>query len=55
MGGGAAGVAAAWALSRAPDTFTVTIWEKASVLGGVATTERLVLPDGSEVELNDGA
>ena len=55
IGGGAAGTAAAWSLSRFPERFAVSLWEAAPVLGGVATTERLKLPDGSEVEINDGA
>ncbi len=54
VGGGAAGSAAAWALSRDPSRFAVSLWEAAPVLGGVATTETLTLPDGSSVDANDG-
>ena len=54
IGGGAAGTAAAWSLSRQPQRFAVTLWEAADALGGVATTETLSLPDGSEVAANDG-
>ena len=54
VGGGAAGTAAAWSLSRTPATHAVTLWEAAPVLGGVATTERLTLPDGSTLDVNDG-
>ncbi|EME25969.1 hypothetical protein Gasu2_42600 [Galdieria sulphuraria] len=47
VGGGASGVAAAWSLSRGP--FQVEIWEKASRIGGVATTLEL----DSGVYVND--
>lgn len=53
VGGGAAGTAAAWSLSRTPG-FAVSLWESAPALGGVATTEQLTLPDGSVVAINDG-
>jgi predicted NAD/FAD-binding protein len=53
VGGGAAGTAAAWSLSRSP-RFAVSLWESAATLGGVATTERITLPDGSVVAINDG-
>ena len=53
VGGGAAGTAAAWSLSRSP-AFHVSLWESAPVLGGVATTESLTLADGSIVAINDG-
>jgi predicted NAD/FAD-binding protein len=55
VGGGAAGVAAAWSLSRHPERFAVSLWEAAPQLGGVATTERVTLPDGTTVAINDGA
>ena len=32
----------------------MSLWEASPVLGGVATTEELVLPDGSRVRANDG-
>lgn len=53
IGGGAAGTAAAWSLSRSP-RFAVSLWESAPALGGVATTEKVSLPDGSAVSINDG-
>ncbi len=54
IGGGAAGVAAAYSLSCHPIKFSVTMWEATGFLGGVATTETLHLPDGTEVRINDG-
>ena len=54
VGGGAAGTAAAWSLCRSADKYAVTLWEHAPVLGGVATTEELQLPDGTTVRANDG-
>ena len=54
VGGGAAGTAAAWGLCQCPERFDVTLWEAAPCLGGVATTERLKLPDGTDVSANDG-
>ena len=38
IGAGAAGCAAAWSLSRYPDSFEVHVWEAADEPGGVATT-----------------
>ena len=55
VGGGAAGTAAAWALSRHADRFAVSLWEAAPALGGVATTECVSFPDGSAATINDGA
>lgn len=68
IGGGAAGSSAAYALARHNETithsssrsshnhqrFVVSLWEKSDVMGGVATTESLSLPDGTTVEINDG-
>jgi predicted NAD/FAD-binding protein len=57
VGGGAAGTAAAWSLCRSAESvekYAVTLWEHAPVLGGVATTEQLQLPDGTTVRANDG-
>jgi predicted NAD/FAD-binding protein len=54
IGGGSAGTAAAYSLSRSPDKFDVSLWEAAGVLGGVATSENLNLPDGTTVRINDG-
>lgn len=47
VGAGAAGMAAAWSLSRHPDEFDVTVIEAGSVPGGVACT--FTLPDGTPV------
>lgn len=38
IGGGAAGCSAAYALSLSPDLFQVTLFERAAVLGGMATS-----------------
>ena len=38
IGAGAAGMSAAWSLSRHPNRFEVEVWEAASVPGGVATS-----------------
>jgi predicted NAD/FAD-binding protein len=38
VGGGAAGMACAWSLSRHPDMFEVTVLESLSAVGGVAST-----------------
>ena len=45
VGAGAAGMAAAWSLSRYPDRYLVTVIEAGPVPGGVACT--LNLPDGT--------
>jgi predicted NAD/FAD-binding protein len=50
VGAGAAGIAAAWSLSRHPDKFQVEVWEKAAVAGGVATSEDV----GNGQYINDG-
>jgi len=49
IGGGAAGSAAAYALTRSP-SFDVTLIDRASLLGGVATTSTLF----DDVRANDG-
>lgn len=60
IGGGAAGSSAAYALARqnhiknSKKKFDISLWEKSSILGGVATTEELSLPDGTTVHINDG-
>jgi hypothetical protein len=54
VGGGSAGTAAAWSLARSRERFEVSLWESQAVLGGVATSEELALPDGSTVVVNDG-
>ena len=47
VGAGAAGMAAAWSLSRFPEKYSVTVIEAGTVPGGVACTFRL--PDGTPV------
>lgn len=47
VGAGAAGMAAAWSLSRFPDKYDVTVIEAGPVPGGVACTFKL--PDGTPV------
>lgn len=54
IGAGAAGMSAAWSLSRHPDKFDVTVYEKQSQAGGVATTEKLELMPGVFCDVNDG-
>lgn len=49
IGGGAAGMACAWSLSRFPDKFDVDVWEALPNTGGVATTSKV----GEGMELND--
>lgn len=49
IGGGAAGVAAAWSCSHPQNAFEVTLCEKAKVLGGVATSS-----EWNGVRFNDG-
>lgn len=46
VGCGAAGVAAAYALGQHPEKFEVTIWDKNSLAGGVATSEHI---DGNSI------
>jgi predicted NAD/FAD-binding protein len=54
IGAGAAGMSAAWSLSRYPDRYDVTVCEKKAQAGGVATTENVqIMPDVS-CEINDG-
>eukprot|EP00053_Salpingoeca_punica_P010939 m.97728 g.97728 ORF g.97728 m.97728 type:complete len:470 (+) comp15540_c0_seq1:156-1565(+) len=50
IGAGAAGMAAAWSLSRFPDKYDVHVWEAAEVPGGVATSEDM----GQGDWINDG-
>ena len=57
VGGGAAGLAAAWSLSRFPDRFSVEVWEKGDVPGGVATSESVSFSDApasTSARINDG-
>jgi len=52
VGGGAAGMAVAWSLSRS-DRFEVELWEKEARVGGVATSEEFQIPDGKGWLRND--
>ncbi|KAI7841052.1 hypothetical protein COHA_005280 [Chlorella ohadii] len=49
IGGGVAGMACAWSLSRFPERFEVEVWEALPYVGGVASTCAI---DGGE-EIND--
>ncbi|PSC67108.1 flavincontaining amine [Micractinium conductrix] len=49
VGGGVAGMACAWSLSRFPDRFDVEVWEELAQAGGVASSCAI---DGGE-EIND--
>ena len=53
IGGGAAGTAAAWALTACGDAVDVELIECARALGGVATTERIRDGDGDDDEDDD--
>lgn len=54
IGAGTAGMSACWSLSRFPSEFDVTVLEKKSQAGGVATTEKFEVRPGVFCELNDG-
>ncbi len=54
IGAGTAGMSAAWSLSRYPDKFDVTVCEKKSQAGGVATTENVEIMPGVFCDINDG-
>ena len=51
VGGGAAGIAAAWSLSRFPEKYEVQLWEKQKVTGGQATSEDMSVVNSY---INDG-
>ena len=54
IGGGAAGMAAAYSLARFPDKFTVSLYEGLPEVGGVASTCKIPgLPGEEEEEIND--
>ena len=58
VGGGAAGMACAWSLSRHPESFHVTVLESLDSTGGVASTSRVTpekgYPGGENgVDIND--
>ena len=54
IGAGVAGMSAAWSLSRYPDKFDVTVYEKKSQAGGVATTESIEVMPNVLCDINDG-
>ncbi|CAF2658622.1 unnamed protein product [Rotaria sp. Silwood2] len=54
IGAGVSGMSAAWSLSRYPDKFDVTVYEKKSQAGGVATTEHVEVMPGVFCDINDG-
>lgn len=54
IGAGSAGMSAAWSLSRYPDKFDVTVYEKKPQAGGVATTEQVEVMPGVFCDINDG-
>ncbi|UJR08567.1 hypothetical protein I4U23_012826 [Adineta vaga] len=54
VGAGAAGMSAAWSLSRYPDRFDVTVCERNAQAGGVATTEHIEVKPGVFCDINDG-
>ncbi len=49
VGGGIAGLGAAWALARDPERFEIELWEKQNRLGGNAVTVDMPQDDGSSV------
>lgn len=51
IGGGAAGIAAAWSLSRFPEKYEIQLWEKTECAGGQATSENV---DVVHSYINDG-
>ena len=54
VGAGASGMAAAYALSRHPDRFAVTVFDKEGVAGGVATSLALDAARFGAGYVNDG-
>ncbi len=54
VGAGVAGISAAWSLSRYPEKYEVTVCEKASQAGGVATTKQVEVQPGVFCDINDG-
>src|SRR5262249_28021169 len=49
VGGGIAGLGAAWALARHPDRFDVELWERQARIGGNAVTVDMPQGNGSSV------
>jgi len=54
VGAGAAGVSAAYALSKHPDKFTVTVFEKGPVAGGMASSMDVDSSQCGASYINDG-
>ena len=54
VGAGAAGMSAVYALSRHPDRFEVTIFDKADVAGGMATSVDIDPAKYGAGYINDG-
>lgn len=54
IGGGAAGCSAAYSLSLSPDKFQATLFERAGVLGGMATSTPLDPAVYGASYMNDG-
>lgn len=54
VGGGASGMSAAYALSLAPDLFTVTLYERALSAGGMATSSPISKEKFGAEYINDG-
>jgi hypothetical protein len=54
VGAGAAGLSAAYALSKHPDKFTVTVFEREPVAGGMASSMDVVSAQCDAPYINDG-
>ncbi|KAG5644170.1 hypothetical protein DXG03_009011 [Asterophora parasitica] len=54
VGGGAAGMSAAYAFSRHPERFNVTLYERSSYLGGMATSTSIDGKNYGADYINDG-
>lgn len=54
VGAGAAGMSAAYALSKHPDKFSVTVYDKANVAGGMATSIDIDSERFGASYINDG-
>ena len=52
VGGGIAGLGAAWALARDPERFEIQLWEKQDRIGGNAVTVDIPQDDGSLVPID---
>ena len=54
VGAGASGMSAAYALSRHPDKYEVTVYDKESVAGGMATSISIDAEKYGASYINDG-